>query len=309
MGLTGNIKRKNKLHSIAVVAGLCIALSPLQLFAAAAEPAQIDIGPQGNMIDTTQLDQFNAAQDARAVKYIELDEQNNLITSDVPIKHVYMASNLKDLGYSIQAEYAGTADFLSKSSRFTLSDARLQQTPVIPEFVMAPNAEYQPAATTYASTAKSQAMSPQAKKLAHDAARSHSSIVPPTVKPQHEMSAKALEIALSVAGVYILFLLALRNNKQKRKMAEYKGELGAANEMVGRGALFNFSSKSASHLTFPSNRSNLHMSWNIKKFIDDKQDGVHTYFYMTFYVPPQSGYARTLQKRKATTKRKDEVHS
>ncbi len=310
MGLN---KRSNKLHCIALVAGLCVALSPLQLFAAnqsaQTSNAQIDIGATGDMIDTSQLDKFNAEQDAHAVKFIEVDENNNLITSDVPIRHVYMASKLTDLGYSIQANNAVTSDFISKTSRFTLTDARLQEVPVIPEFVMSPNAEYQPAATTYGATASAQAMTPVAK-AAHDAARVRPSATPSaTVKPQHRMSAQTLEIVLALAGIYVLFLMALRTNKQSRAAAKYQGELGAPNEMVGRGRLFDFSNKPAKQLGYPQNRSNLQMMWNIKRFTDDKQDGVHTYFYMTFYVPPQQGYASNLQKRKTTSKEKEKAHS
>lgn len=291
-------RRKYKFNCIALVAGLCIALSPIHAFAdtqpTQSTDAQIDIGANGDLIDGNQLDQFVAAQESHAVKFVEIDEENNIVTSDKPIMHVYMASRLSDLGYAIQAEYAGTKEFVTKTSRFTLTDAHLAETPAIPEFVMSPNVEYQPAVTTYAEAAKAQTV---AAKPA----------IKPTIKPQHRMSAQALALAIALAAAYVLLLLAMRPAKQARRI-DYKGTLGAANDLVGHGAIFDFTGNNAHHVVFPSNLSYLHLMWNIKRVKDDRNEGVHTYFYMTFYIPPQQGFASSMQKRKVLSYHKSKIH-
>ena len=260
--------------------------------AVAAEPLtgnnQFDYDVKSGIVDEAQLNQFVDAQNVHPVTFFESVETNNVIMSDAPIKHVYMASSLSDLGYAFQGDQA----VKDRSSSFTLAEENLQQLPVVPDFVAPTVVAPQPAVVEKV----------QAKVNAapvHQAAPK-----PMTAQPPYAVSPQALELIAGLLAVYTLLLIITRPSSQV-KLQAFKGKLGAANEMIGRGKLFQFTN----HLKHKdiTNGSHMNLIWMTKHFKDRKQGETDSYFYMTFYMPPQHGYAASMQTQKAYQPEQPEI--
>lgn len=241
---------------------------------------QFNYDVKSGVIDETELNQFVDAQNAHPVTFFEADENSSVVMSDIPIKHVYMASSLSDLGYSMVGDQA----LIDKSSSFTLADSSLQQMPVVPDFV----------APTIASPQPAKVEQVQAKvdvqPVVHRAAPTQTSMQPP-----QPITTEVLAWLAAGLAIYTLILMIIPPASQVKSRKAFEGKIGAANDMVGQGGVFEFTNYHTNRVLFPANRSHLNLMWMTKHFKDRKQGEMDSYFYMTFYVPPQHGYAASME--------------
>jgi hypothetical protein len=247
-----------------------------------------------SMITSEDLDKFINVQDSRQVQYVSVEkEAHTIIFSDSPIYHIYLAAALPDLGYAFSPD-----NLMVPTAGVSLAGDAINAVPVIPDFVIEPVVEPVVAA------APAPYYTPSHDEI-YDQARHDISFMASAMKNLYQQTEReivatvvpfvvltAAIAAAAAAGIY-----ARTRLRKRRKQASYKGLLGTSNEMVGQGSLFEFGVNSANKgLLLPENTSYLNLIWSVKK---SSTDGAHTYFYMTFYVLPQQGYAASLQKRKA----------
>lgn len=131
----------------------------------------------------------------------------------------------------------------------------------------------------------------------------------PAISRYETAAAYAMLPVLLVSSITLMMLGMMTLVALRRavvvKQASYRGTMGAANEMVGDGSLFDFNEVKFNYPLVPANTSYLKLMWSVRKVTTD--DGVHTYFYMTFFVPPQQGFADSMQKRKILSNHKSLV--
>jgi len=109
---------------------------------------------------------------------------------------------------------------------------------------------------------------------------------------------------LVIRMTVIAYLLGQKLLQHKKVI--YQGALGVANEMVGNGAPFEFDGIKPNRNHLPANTIYLQLMWNVKKFTTDGSS--QTYFYMTYYFPPQHGYASLLPKQRILSNHKSYIN-
>ena len=257
----------------------------------AANTITIDVNNQSGSVNYAEVDKFIEAQDKKSTKFVVMNG-DQLVFSDKPIavavaakakvlQRIYKPAQLADLGLKLHSGDLSSNEPIIKMANYRLASTEIKQLPRIPEFVITPMAP-----VTF---------------LAEGGLGSAWSIIinqPKLNMLETDVVATFIWVIASIMVLMSGGLLALSRSRRlevQGKQVSYSGKLGAPNEMIGKGKLFDFNGNVLSGEVMPINTMYLNILWNVGKF---SQDGaVNTYFYMAFYIPPQHNYAATLVKK------------
>jgi hypothetical protein len=293
------------LFVMSIILGLAVVLYP---FASHASTITIDVN-SADPINYNEINKFNAAQDKQA-KFAEVDinNTNQLILSGKPITQTpksvaYTPKKLADLGWKINSTMTDTYGSVVKAKSHRIASSSLMRTPSLASLNLPTN-------TVQASAA-------QAPVTTVTAAAPTAGVTPPTrVNNIYSanlplQSVSMLPDAWTVgAGLTLLLLVGLlvnekRQTRHKSLALAYKGQMGAANQMIGKGKLFDFNAQAQDCEMLTVNTTYLNMLWQVGKF--SKDGAINTYFYMAYFIPSQQAYAAELRRKRQTVKPKEKA--
>jgi hypothetical protein len=293
------------LFVMSIILGITVVLYP---YASHANTITIDVN-SANPINYNEVDKFNAAQDKQA-KFAEVDinNPNQLIFSAKPIiqtpKSVaYTPKKLADLGWKINSTMTDTYGSVVKATPHSIVSGGLMRMPSLAQLNLPTNtvqtsAAQAPVTTVTAATPTAVATPPTRVNNIYSANLPLQSV-------------SQLPDAWTIgAGLTLLLLLGLlinekRQTRHKSLALTYKGQMGAANEMIGKGKLFDFNTQAQSCEMLTVNTAYLNMLWQVGKFSRD--GAINTYFYMAYFIPSQQAYAAELRRKRQTVKPKENV--
>jgi hypothetical protein len=273
-----------------------IAILPSLAFASAQPVIEFDVNNPSGSIDSAQLDNFIEASDKNPVQFFESDG-TGFIASNKPIEHnEYKPTYLSDLGFSIHADKAGTSQFIEKSSSFSLTRNSLKAMPEIPEMVF-----------DHFENASPQASSNTQQVNTHPERIAAAAGIPVLYSENIYHTEPVLALLMLLLGLGGLSVMILRQGAKRDAAQPVNAQIkpAAKRVMVGAGNMFEFTNPLQNLKNMPENTSFVNLLWNSRKFTNENdKDSVHTYFYMTFYMPNQQGYAAPLQNKKASADQK-----
>ena len=293
---------RNHSFAISFICGCCLSLLFLSISPrASAEPMlTIDVMNPQHEIDYAELDKFVDTLDKNKAKsQYSANTREIIILSDVPVKIIakalpkpYYPVLLADLGIKVYPTSAARNVTVYRLMPYKLASKQIRTVQYIPPMYVPPRVE-QPVVVVTAMQAPSAAVSQK--------------------QPQTFISSLNLSTfwLVSVPVTIILMCLLLLQRSRKTpyalKTPSYTGKLGAANEMIGSGKLFDFNGNALNCELTPINTNYLNMLWHVGKF--SNEGAVNTYFYMAFYIPPQQNYAASLQKHKKAKVTENDINA
>ena len=284
---------------------------------AAIEPEQativIDVTGPDDAKNYAMMDKFNETQTTDKANFFAIDE-DDLVLSETPVYRIYVPVKLADLGITFNSGN----EAIAKSAKYSLASYAAQSVPSIPELDVTPK--------IYVADNNKHIQIEQAMLVINDAVNDmiertyqlyrHALLSSAAVWKNVYQQASASVVVMLKSLFWLLALLVLirvgvliflrAQKMSRRKKVVYKGALGVATEMVGNGIVFAFDGKTANGSLLPSNTIYLRLMWNVMKFTTD--GSAQTYFYMTYYFPPQHGYASPLQKPKILSHHKSYIN-
>lgn len=265
----------------------CLGVGMMSQVANAAAPQStptitIDVNNPNGSVDYAEVDKFEKAQSGKQVKFASV-ENGELILSDKPIvkpkpqvRHMYAPVNLADLGWKIRTGYSIFNRNIVKVPAYRIANYELRKLPFIPEM---PKMTYEPGLTALPASTWTVLIN-QSEVL-----QSPTAIVDASLW------------LLSAISILLIGGMFVRSRTRRFKETEiiYTGEIGAANEMIGKGELFDFRENAVQGKTTQVNTTLLNVLGNIGKF--SQNGSIDTYFYMAYYIPSNKEYATVLHRK------------
>lgn len=285
---------ERRLFAISFVSGFIIALFCLSPHASenpgievASENAPptitFDVNNPSHDLNYKEVDRFLDGMNKQEVKYAAV-KQNKIILSENPIELPrylakpaprpvpqpipYTPVTLADLGMKMTPEAN-----ITTADNFQLADNHMIAVPSVPEFIPVP--------FTAVNTAKP-------FSLIHNQLTSASSL-----SFLYDLS-RTIFAGSGLLILCMLLLSRLRKTIYAQEGVSFTGTLGQSTELVGSGEIFDFNRALSSMQTMPLNSTYLNMMWHLGRLTND--NGVNTYFYMAFYIPPHQKYAAALRR-------------
>ncbi len=291
---------ERRLFAISFVSGFIIALfcmsphaseNPGIEITSASENANptitFDVNNPSQDLSYKEVDHFLDGMNKQQVKYAAAKPtKNQVILSENPIEIPrflskptqkpesqpipYAPVTLADLGMQMTPEAQ-----IASAEHFQMENNDTMTLPSEPEFIHVPI------------TAENAA---RAFSLIHNQLTSDS-----TLSFLYDLS----RLVFACSGLIIMCMLILsrvRRTVRAHQAAKFTGMLGQSTELVGEGELFDFNDVPLSMQTLPVNSTYLNMMWHLGRFTHD--NGVNTYFYMAFYIPPHQKYAAALRRKR-----------
>jgi hypothetical protein len=215
-------------------------------------------------------------------------EDNIILVEETP----YAPTRLADLGYGVYPANAFRENNAVKMRPHQLASRQLRTVPNVPEMYIPP------VQTTLAAAA------PVANRAATPASSSRLITLDELVGMVTYFWLTTLTITLTLLAA--LLIMRSRRTAKPEYALRYAGEVGAPNEMVGKGAYFDFTGQVMKGEVMTINTNYLNMLWQVGKF--SEYGAVNTYFYMAFYIPPQEYYAAQLKRNGQTTQQEEKIH-